>query len=85
MIDNRTTELLHKLLEERGVKWRAKSYPSALLSSEQLSDTYWQAGNAKWRFTERPDGRTYLSLIGIWLDCTPEQAIAATLGWREDF
>lgn len=77
--DNRTIELC-KLLEERGVKWKTKSYPSSLLLSKQLTDTHWQARNAEWKFTERPDGRTYLTLIGIWPDCTPEQAVAATLG-----
>ena len=65
--DNRTTELLCKLLEERGIEWS---------HGDAAYETEWST----------PDGRhcsamywkpTFTVLVS---GCTPEQAIAATLG-----
>ena len=67
MTDNRTTELLCKLLEERGIEWS---------HGDAAYETEWST----------PDGRhcsamywkpTFTVVIS---GCTPEQAIAATLG-----
>lgn len=68
MTDNRTTELLCRLLEERGVEWWDSRY------GEQV---VFQVGDVKWFANDGcRDGMVELSTILI----TPEQAIAATLG-----
>lgn len=69
MTDNRTTELLRKLLDERGVKWTSKpTYP----------ETTW-AYNGWWHNAKFEPWSDSTFKVTIY-DLTPEQAIAATLG-----
>ena len=63
------TEKLRALLDERGVEYEAECIDS--------SNYFTWGENDCCSYTEYPDG----TVLRIW-DCTPEQAIAATLGRR---
>jgi hypothetical protein len=86
MTDNRTTELLHKLLDERGVEY----------FTDDDERAYDEPARTTWDFvlcglemtvtaTEFVDveGKTYLEM-DFHHAFTPEQAIAATLGWIDE-
>lgn len=66
------TEILRRLLDERGVEWWQKK-----------RHTCWKVGKGQevemWRAWEAPDGSLTLKVDYIY-DLTPEQVIAATLG-----
>ena len=70
MTDNRATERLRALLDERGVEYEAESIAFSNCLTWGENDCY--------SYTEYQDG----TVLRIW-DCTPEQAIAATLGCGE--
>ena len=61
------TDELRRLLDERGVEYEAERIDSSNYFTWGENDCY--------SYTEYPDG----TVLRIW-DCTPEQAIAATLG-----
>lgn len=71
MTDNRTTELLCKLLEERGIEWKDGDASCEIEWStpdgRHCSAMYWKP--------------TFSVLIS---GCTPEQAVVATLGALPD-
>lgn len=69
MTDNRTTELLCKLLDERGVKYDVKA----------LRETEWTVNGVIWHANEY-DGNLNVYVRNNDMLLTPEQAIAATLG-----
>ena len=72
MTDNRTTELLCELLDERGVKW---------WEGEDERKTHWEANGLTWEYFNDENGDAWLGFLGVCeSDVTPEQAIAATLG-----
>lgn len=71
MTDNRTTELREKLTE-RGVEHEARD-------SGMLHVTSWLARGVQWNYREIGDTHS-LTMGNPWVGCTPEQAIAATLG-----
>ena len=65
------TEVLRRLLDERGVEWMDDSYA-------QLWCTVWDGQDGKqWRMTENQSGM--LTELKAW-KVSPAQAIAATLG-----
>ena len=68
------TEVLRRLLDERGVEWDADD---EVMDDGSLSQvTYWYCNGIEWS----ADGRDeYLAFDAVQL-LTPEQAIAATLG-----
>lgn len=75
MSDNRTTELLRKLLDERGVKY--SDFTSATRNGKAIFKTRWKhecgyAELSEWEST----GSNNLFIQNV----DPEQAIAATLG-----
>ena len=75
MTDNRTTELLCKLLDERGVKY--SNFTSATKNGKAIFKTRWKhecgyAELSEWEST----GSNNLFIQNV----DPEQAIAATLG-----
>lgn len=77
MTDNRTTELLRKLLDERGVEWgniREDGTESDFFTEWQLNDSQDYAVALEWAV----GGGLSVELHRHHL--TPEQAIAATLG-----
>lgn len=72
MTDNRTTELLRKLLEERGVEW---------WEGEDERKTHWVVNGLTWEYFNNENGDAWLGFLGACEnDVTPEQAVAATLG-----
>lgn len=72
MTDNRTTELLRKLLEESDVKW---------WEGEDERKTLWESNGLTWEYFNDENGDAWLGFLGACeQDITPEQAIAATLG-----
>lgn len=71
MTDNRTTELREKLTE-RGVEHEARD-------GGTLHVTSWLASGVQWNYREIGDTHS-LTMGNPWVGCTPEQAIAATLG-----
>jgi len=82
MTDNRTTELrvkrLRELLDERGIEHydHENGEPLRVLEKAEEPATSWRANGAS--YCAVPDGK---GTFDIWIDhCTPEQAIAATLG-----
>lgn len=75
MTDNRTAELREKLAE-RGVDYEVKD----LSNIKFFHDTRWNANGVHWCYTEFVGATTCLTMCNEWKDCTPEQAIAATLG-----
>ena len=75
MTDNRTTELLRKLLDERGVKY--SDFTSATRNGKAIFKTRWKhergyAELSEWEST----GSNNLFIQNV----DPEQVIAATLG-----
>lgn len=70
------TDELRKLLDERGVDYEVKDLPDINF----FHDTRWNANGVRWRFMEFVGATTFLMMCNEWKDCTPEQAIAATLG-----
>ena len=75
MTDNRTTELLCKLLDERGVNYMVNDVEARV----------WLESDGDYLTTlieEQPDGSGRLCVK--MKDLTPEQAIAATLGSEPD-
>ena len=67
-------ERLRKLLDERGVGYRTESFPELTLPFESIQ---WRADGMLCKFSALLEsGLTQLELTR----CTPEQAIAATLG-----
>ena len=83
MTDNRTTELREKLTEH-GVDYEVKD----LSNIKFFHDTRWNANGVHWCYTEFVGATTCLTMCNEWKDCTPEQAIAATLGkqtWRNSY
>lgn len=79
MTDNRKTELREKLWE-RGVEYDVKDLPNIKF----FHDTRWNANGVRWCFTEFDGATTCLTMCNEWKDCTPEQAIAATLGGERE-
>ena len=75
MTDNRTTELREKLTEH-GVDYEVKDLPNVRF----FHDTRWNANGVRWCYTEFVGATTCLTMCNDWKDCTPEQAIATTLG-----
>lgn len=74
----KATEMLCELLDERGIEHETKSFISSEGAPWSL-DTKWRANDVLWCFTEFADGHTALSMLGNLHECTPEQAVAATL------
>lgn len=75
MTDNRTTELLCKLLDERGAKWRkSEGYGTGCIFVWWDSPIFGEV-----HATENNDGTLFMACLNN-CDFTPEQAIAATLG-----
>lgn len=66
------TDELRKLLDERGVKWEARTSPTGRIW------TYWDAFNGHRVYASDNENGT-VKIFGDW-DVTPAQAIAATLG-----
>ena len=82
MTDNRTTKLLHKLLDERGVEYETDV--DECCDDEQPSTTWdFNLCGLEMTVTTKEfvdiDGKTYLEM-DFHHAFTPEQAIAATLG-----
>lgn len=76
MTDNIATERLRNLLDECGVEWESKDVEGV----SGFHDTRWNAYGVQWCYTEFV-GNNYTKLIpSKEFHCTPEQAIAATLG-----
>ena len=65
------TEILHRMLDERGVNWRA-----SLLNHSK--DTHWQFARGEATFTEFEDGLTVIVITGV--EWTAEETIESTLG-----
>ena len=76
MTDNRTTELLCKLLEEHGISWKKRRGYIRWSKQTEYGVTHYQA----WPCL---DGTVTLTKRDEY-ELTPEQAIAATLGWIEE-
>lgn len=75
MTDNRTTEKLRKLLEERGIKWRET------INHANCIFTWWESPTfGIVHAMDNEDGETLFMACLNSCDFTPEQAIAATLG-----
>lgn len=73
--DNRTTELLRKLLEERGIKWRET------INHANCIFTWWESPTfGIVHAMDNEDGETLFMACLNSCDFTPEQAIAVTLG-----
>ena len=74
------TEKLRRMLDVRGVKWtdRAKDFE---LTVAGFADTRWDANGSRWCYIEIGGTATLTSCLPMEIrGCTPEQAIAATLG-----
>ena len=75
MTDNRTTELLRKLLDERGVKWWET------INHANCVFTWWESPMfGIVHAMDNEDGETLFMACLNSCDFTPDQAIAATLG-----
>ena len=78
MTDNRTSELLHKLLEERGVEYEAYR------DIKNRCITKWRTYHGAFVFfAVEKEGKLFVETASDTEHsaiCTPEQAIAATLG-----
>ena len=75
MNNNRTTELLRKLLDERGVEWRET------INHANCIFTWWESPTfGTVHAMDNEDGETLFMACLNNCDFTPEQAIAATLG-----
>ena len=86
-----STEILRKLLDERGVEWTDKAKEVGLTLAG-FADTRWNANGVMWLYAESNGTATLASSRPVEIrGCTPEQAIAATLGgedksrWNELF
>lgn len=67
-----TTEILRRLLDERGVEW---------WEGDDERKTYWCFNGLTWEYFNDENGDAWLGFLGACEnDVTPEQAIAATLG-----
>ena len=82
MTDDKTTELrvkrLRELLDERGIEHydHENGEPLRVLEKAEEPATSWRVDGAS--YCAVPDGK---GTFDVWIDhCTPEQAIAATLG-----
>lgn len=82
MTDNRATDTLRKLLDERGVEWEP-------IDGKHICFTEWHTHSGAFVYTARESFRSYgdhmlrVETCGLPKSCliaTPEQAIAATLG-----
>lgn len=73
------TKRLREMLTERGVDYEVKD----LSNIKFFHDTRWNANGVHWCYTEFVGATTCLTMCNEWKDCTPEQAIAATLGSAE--
>lgn len=74
------TEELRRLMDERGVEWTDKVEDLGLTIAG-FADTRWDANGFKWCYIESGGTATLASCRPIEIKgCTPEQAIAATLG-----
>ena len=76
MTDNRTTELLCKLLEEHGIAWKKRRGYIRWSKQTKYGVTHYQA----WPCLDGTITLTVRDEYGL----TPEQAIAATLGWIDE-
>lgn len=73
------TDELRRLLDERGVEWESKDVDGI----SGFHDTRWNAYGVRWCYVEFVDNN-YTKLKPIReFHCTPEQAVAATLGGGE--
>lgn len=81
MTDSKTaTERLREMLDARGVEWESKDVEGV----KGFHDTRWQAMGVQWCYVEFV-GNNYNKLKPAReFHCTPEQAIAATLGSDRD-
>ena len=71
-IEAEVSELLRKMLDERGVKW---------WEGEDERKTHWVANGLTWEYFNDENGDAWLGFLGACEnDVTPDQAIAATLG-----
>ena len=76
MSDKSATERLREMLDERGVEWESKDVEGI----PGFHDTRWNAYDVRWCYVEFV-GNNYTKLGPSGeFHCTPEQAIAATLG-----
>lgn len=74
------TDELRRLLDERGVEWTDKAEEVGLTLAG-FADTRWNANGVRWIYTESNGTATLASSRPVEIrGCTPEQAIAATLG-----
>ena len=81
MTDNRTTERLRALLDERGVEHYDEYVKSGMPYCDGYEGTYWYNDTFGYVEPIRPKPNTLGSHPELTIhDCTPEQAIAATLG-----
>lgn len=71
MTENRTTELLRKLLDENGIEWKS--------GRTNENNTSWDVGDLRITAKELSDGTLLIQQYSR-KHFTPEQAIAATLG-----
>ena len=79
MTDNRTTELRAKLTE-RDVEFAADDLDHLLTTSWQINDVFVQYLESIGDYVDEDD-----PTMRFWMNnVTPEQAIAATLGWIEE-
>lgn len=76
MTDSNATDELRKLLDERGVEYDTRD-------GKAVKNTYWSVGDLRFGYCEQiyEDGQRETDLFMYrGYGCTPEQAIAATLG-----
>lgn len=71
------TEMLRRLLDERGVEWRKTPHYS---SESQDNETIFEGNGIEWYTNDHMNER--LGLRALRYEVTPEQAIEATLGTR---
>ena len=79
MTDSNATDELRKLLDERGVEYDTRD-------GKAVKNTYWSVGDLRFGYCEQiyEDGQRETDLFMYrGYGCTPEQAIAATLGRGE--
>ena len=70
-----STEVLRRLLDERGVEWRRTPHYS---SESQDNETIFEGNGIEWYANDHLNGRLGLRVLRY--EVTPEQAIDATLG-----
>ena len=69
------TEILRRLLDERGVEWRKTPHYS---SESQDNETVFEGNGIEWYANDHMNER--LGLRALRYEVTPEQAVTATLG-----